>query len=250
MFIEYGRLSTMVYEMTKPVARSLDGDIEYYYEKLKNVNGKILEAGVGTGRMLIPFSQKGLLIEGIDLSEEMLSQCRNNMEKHGVHSHVFQGDLTNLNIETRYEAIMMPTGSFCLLPKAMIKDVLGSFYTHLTETGKLILDIELPMWFKEQEVSISDFQITDDRGILFTSTAKEMNWHEQKVSYIHRYELVEKGIVTETELSQFSLYWYGIEEFKAILTEVGFEDISYTIGYEKNNSSSLVTFFANKRPNF
>ncbi|MDI5490119.1 class I SAM-dependent methyltransferase, partial [Salmonella enterica subsp. enterica serovar Cerro] len=67
-----------------------------------------------------------------------------------------------------------------------------------------------------------------------------------KVSYIHRYELVEKGIVTETELSHFTLYWYGIEEFKAILAEVGFTDITYTVGYEKNGESSLVTFFAKK----
>ncbi|MFI3683522.1 class I SAM-dependent methyltransferase [Vagococcus fluvialis] len=131
MFVEYGKLSTKVYELTKPVGKSLDGDIEYYYEKLKDVTGPILEAGVGTGRMLIPFIQKGLTMEGIDLSEEMLAQCRMNMNEHQVIGKVFQGDLTKLEIETRYEAIMMPTGSFCLLPKFMIKDVLKSFFKPL-----------------------------------------------------------------------------------------------------------------------
>ena len=246
MFVEYGKLSTKLYEITKPVGQSIDGDIEYYYEKLKSIKGPILEAGVGTGRMLIPFIQKGLNVEGVDLSEEMLNQCRRNIVEHQVEGTIFQGDLTQLDIETRYDAIMMPTGSFCLLPKMIIKDVLRSLLNHLTENGQLMIDIELPMWFKSDEVSVSNYSITEDTGILFTSTAQEMNWHEQKVSYIHRYELVEKGIITETEISNFTLYWYGIEEFKGILKEVGFADISYTIGYEKNESASLVTFFAKK----
>lgn len=36
MFKEYGELSTKLYEITKPVGYSMGGDIEYYYEKLKN----------------------------------------------------------------------------------------------------------------------------------------------------------------------------------------------------------------------
>ena len=246
MFVEYGKLSTKLYEITKPVGQSIDGDIEYYYEKLKSIKGPILEAGVGTGRMLIPFIQKGLNVEGVDLSEEMLNQCRRNIVEHQVEGTIFQGDLTQLDIETRYDAIMMLTGSFCLLPKMIIKDVLRSLLNHLTENGQLMIDIELPMWFKSDEVSVSNYSITEDTGILFTSTAQEMNWHEQKVSYIHRYELVEKGVITETEISHFTLYWDGIEEFKGILKEVGFADISYMIGYEKNESASLVTFFAKK----
>lgn len=246
MFVEYGKLSTQVYDITKPVGKSLDGDIEYYFEKLKDIKGTILEAGVGTGRLLIPFIQKGLDIEGIDLSEEMLEQCRINMKKNKVEGKVFQGDLTQLNIAKKYETIMMPTGSFCLLPKLIIKEVLKNFYAHLLENGQLMLDLELPIWFKDGEVSVSDFSMTEDSGILFTNIAKEMDWFEQKVSYVHRYELVEKGIVKETELSNFTLYWYGIEEFKGILSEVGFKDIKYTVGYEKNANSSLVTFFAKK----
>ncbi|HCM89485.1 MULTISPECIES: class I SAM-dependent methyltransferase [Vagococcus] len=246
MFIEYGKLSTKMYEITKPVGRSIDGDIEYYYEQLKGVKGLILEAGVGTGRMLIPFIQDGLQVEGVDLSAEMLKQCRVNMEKANIVGNIYKGDLTKLNLEKKYESIIMPTGSFCLLPRGIIKDVLKSLKNHLTSNGKLILDIELPSWFTPGEVLISNFPLSNNEGILFTSTAKEMDWHEQKVSYIHRYELIEDGIVKDTEISDFCLYWYGIREFEALLTTVGFTNISYTIGYGKNESASLVTFFAEK----
>lgn len=47
MFIEYGKLSTIVYNHTKKVRTSLDGDLEFYSNILKNTKGKILEAGVG-----------------------------------------------------------------------------------------------------------------------------------------------------------------------------------------------------------
>lgn len=244
MFVEYGKLSTKMYEITKPVGHSIDGDIEYYYEQLKNVQGLILEAGVGTGRMMIPFIQKGLQVEGVDLSREMLNQCQLNMDKAGVVGNIYQGDLTKLDLEKQYEAIIMPTGSFCLLPRVIIKDVLTSLRNHLKDKGTLILDIELPAWFNPGEVTVSEFPLSDDEGLLFTSTAQEMDWHEQKVSYIHRYELIEKGIVKETEISNFTLYWYGIKEFEELLRRVGFVDISYRVGYEKNNTASLITFFA------
>lgn len=246
MFVEYGKLSTKLYELTKPVGHSIDGDIEYYYEKLKTCQGPILEAGVGTGRMMIPFIQKGLNIEGVDLSKEMLAQCQINMDKAGVSGTLHQGDLTHLSLKKEYDAIMMPTGSFCLLPRVIIHDVLISFYNHLKNQGQLVVDIELPMWFKLDEVSVTNYPLSKDQGILFTSTAKEINWHEQKVSYIHRYELLEQGVIKETELSNFTLYWYGMEEFKEMLAKVGFSNINYTIGYEKNNQASLITFFATK----
>ena len=246
MFIEYGKLSTKLYEMTKPVGFSIDGDIEYYYDKLKNCSGTILEAGVGTGRMMIPFLQKGLDIEGVDLSKEMLEQCEINMAKADVTGILYQEDLTRLNLNKQYEAIMMPTGSFCLLPREIIQDVLASFFKHLKKSGQLLIDIELPMWFKSDEVSVANYSLSEDQGILFTSTAKEMDWQEQKVSYIHRYELVEKGIVKETELSHFTLYWYGIKEFEEMLLKTGFSEISYEIGYGKNSQASLITFCAKK----
>ena len=43
MFIEYGELSTKLYELKHPVGTSFDGDLDYYYLQLKNVKGKLLE---------------------------------------------------------------------------------------------------------------------------------------------------------------------------------------------------------------
>jgi len=114
---EYGRLSTMFYEYSKPVGHSIDGDIEYYSGRLEHISGRILEAGVGTGRVLIPLIKKGLTIDGIDSSPAMLEQCRINLETHECTASLYEQDLTASSLPHRYEAIIMPAGSFCLLPR-------------------------------------------------------------------------------------------------------------------------------------
>ncbi len=245
MFKEYGELSTMLYEHTKPVGFSIDGDIEYYTEKLKNLSGRVLEAGVGTGRMLIPLIKYGITIDGVDISAEMLLQCKANMEKHNVTAELYEQDLTALSLPHKYDAIIMPAGSFCLLPRERIQEVLALFHNHLNIGGKVIIDLEMPSHFKEGRADTSSFPITDDTGILLSVVNGKIDWIAQKTSSVNIYELVEKGEVTKTEISNFTLYWYGISEFEMRLTLAGFKDCVYETGYG-NNQSEIVTFIAFK----
>jgi len=246
MFKEYGELSTMLYEHTKPVGHSIDGDIEYYTEKLKRISGRVLEAGVGTGRMLIPLAQSGIMIDGVDISDEMLTQCKVNMEKYDVVADLYRQDLTKLSLPCKYDAIMMPTGSFCLLPKLQMKEILEGFYKHLNEGGKLIVDLEMPAGFLKGETTVSSFPLTGEKGIIMTNFSEQIDWLAQKTSYISKYELVENGEVTKTEFSNFVLYWYGITEFEMLLARVGFEHFEYEIGYG-GNQTQIITFTAVKR---
>lgn len=246
MFKEYGKLSSLMYELTKPVGSSLNGDLEYYLEKLQAVNGPILEAGVGTGRLFIPFLQKGLQMEGLDLSQEMLAQCQKNLEQAGLTASIWQADLTNWSAEKQYAAIIMPTGSFCLLPNKKVESVLANFYRQLQPAGKLIIDLELPVWYDKNQLDLREIPIDDTSGILFTGTPQQFDWHQQKTSYLHRYELVKNGTVLETELSHFELAWYGLREFSLLLEKANFKNIHYELNYNKQEAGSLITFLAEK----
>jgi len=246
MFKEYGELSTILYEHTKPTGRSVGGDIEYYSEKLKGISTRILEAGVGTGRFLIPLIQKGLKVDGVDLSAEMLAQCKVNLDKHRVVAELYQQDLTNMSLPNKYGAIIMPTGSFCLLPKNIIGDVLASFYNHLNEGGVLAIDLLLPVDFKSGKVESYACTLDNGTGILFTSNSQDIDWVSQKTSYIHRYELLRDGEIQKSEISNFTLYWYGISEFEMLLKLAGFTKICHVFGYGDESQQSLITFTATK----
>ncbi|WP_066186557.1 class I SAM-dependent DNA methyltransferase [Gracilibacillus timonensis] len=246
MFKEYGELSTKLYEHTKPIGHSIDGDIEYYEQKLTNRQGPILEAGVGTGRMLIPFLKKGIAIDGVDLSFDMLDQCKKNMQTHQVDTNLYQQDLMQLSLPKTYDTIIMPTGSFCLLPKHHIDVLLQNIYQSLAKGGQFIFDILFPANFKANETAINRYTLTKDSGILFTSVSKEMNWIEQQVSYIHKYELLHQGTIQQTEISHFTLFWYGLNELNMLLKNAGFSRVDDEMDYGKAQSGSIVTFIAEK----
>ena len=247
MFKEYGELSTILYEHTKPPGHSVGGDIEYYAGQLKGISAPILEAGVGTGRVLIPLISQGLEVDGVDLSPEMLAQCRINLEKHGLCAELFQQDLTNMSLPNKYGAIIMPTGSFCLLPRNLVRDVLASFFNHLADHGKIIIDLLLPVDFVKGETKSGSYPLEGSTGILSTSHSKDIDWVAQKISYIHRYELLKDGEVQKTEVSHFVLHWYGISEFEMMLAAAGFSEINHVFGYGNDNRSHLITFTAIKK---
>lgn len=206
LFKEYGELSTILYEHTKPVGHSINGDIEYYLKELRTVAGRVLEAGVGTGRMFIPLIENGIKVDGVDVSEDMLRQCKLNMEKYNIKGDIFKQDLKLLSLPYKYDAIIMPTGSFCLLERENIQQILNLFYSHLNIGGKIIIDLEMPIDFKNDDIALKSFPLNDEKGIIFTDYSEKIDWLNQKVSYIHKYELVENGKITKTEISNFILY--------------------------------------------
>ena len=244
MFRDYGELATVLYELTKPAGFSVIGDIEYYTEKLKCLTSPILEAGVGTGRMLVPLIQSGLSVDGTDISDEMLARCRLNMEKAGISGDLYRQDLRSLDLPKKYGAIIIPTGSFCLIPHESAKDVLKSFYDHLEPGGRVLVDIIFPTDFVKGETKIKSYPLTSSEGILYSSTNLEIDWFKQKATRIIKYELLRDGLLEKTEVSNFTLYWFGIQEFWMMLESVGFTEVSYEFNYGAGGEPELVTFIA------
>ena len=92
MLSYYSKLSSEVYDIDKYVGLSF-GDVEFYSDRLASYTGNILEPGVGTGRILIPLLEKGLKVDGFDVSSEMLKVCRNNCVKRGLNPKLFEGKM-------------------------------------------------------------------------------------------------------------------------------------------------------------
>lgn len=54
-------------------------DVAFFVELAQATGGPVLEAGCGTGRVLIPTARAGYEITGLDLSSAMLAVCRANL---------------------------------------------------------------------------------------------------------------------------------------------------------------------------
>lgn len=244
----YSKLSSEVYDIDKYVGLSF-GDVEFYSDRLASCTGNILEPGVGTGRILIPLLEKGLKIDGFDVSKDMIKICRNNCKKRGLNPKLFEGNMESVSLETEYEAVIVPTGTFLLLHKREDSlNALKNFYNHLSDGGRLIIDIFLQTDLTIGNVSTRTWETQDGGMITLESKIVEVDYISQYTISHNRYERWNNGELTQTELERFPLRWYGVEEFKTILKQIGFEDIiisaDYKHGKYPESSTQTITFEA------
>ncbi|MRN53970.1 class I SAM-dependent methyltransferase [Paenibacillus monticola] len=238
-FSYYGELCTEVYDLTKKIGQNSDRDIEYYRNRLKQCEGRILEAMTGSGRVLIPLLESGLIVDGIDYSPEMLASCRQRCEERGLVAHLYQSDLEELSLPESYEAIIIPGGSFMLIENREVSiKVLKRLYEHLQPGGRLILDFFLPDTnFECGPVGgTSTFSLPNGDSITMDSTLVEADIYSQcKVTYL-KYEKWRNGALIQTELQRFAIRWYGVEEFKLILESIGFSEVVVSADFDYNQT--------------
>lgn len=140
----YGPLCTEVYNITKPIGGYYP-DVPYYIKHLDKIGGRILEVMVGTGRLLIPLLKAGFNVEGIDASPDMLACCRKHCAAKGLEPVLHEGDVENLELPGKYNAIVVSFGSFMLLEKRSAAiAALQAFAQHLEPQGRIFI-VELPI---------------------------------------------------------------------------------------------------------
>lgn len=230
MMENYLNLSALYYDLTKPIGKSLDGDLEFYYEHIKDEK-KILEAGVGTGRLLIPYLQKGLNIDGIDLSEEMLSICKDKCDEYKVSTMLMQGSVIDYKFN-KYDAIIIPTGTFCLFPQ--IDRVLKNFYDSLNDEGFILFDTIFPNEFKLNETFTYPVDLDHDNDLILKDNHQSIDWIKQTTTELLTYELWEKGKLVESEYQKFVIHWYSVREMMLLLEKSGFANVEIFGDYKKN----------------
>jgi SAM-dependent methyltransferase len=244
----YNRLSSEFYDLDKPVGHSF-GDIEFYLERLEGCSGRILEPATGTGRILIPLLEKGLQVDGFDSSAEMMSICRANCEERDLHPLLFEAEMESFEVDAKYDAIIIPAGTFLLLHQREDSiQALKNFYNHIAHDGRLIVDLFLQTEVSIGETSTRTWECPNGDVITLENKVVEIDHiHQYTISH-GRYEKWRQGTLLQTELERFPLRWYGVEEFKLMLEEIGFQNIvissDYNYGQYPEAPRKAITFEA------
>lgn len=92
------------YDVIYAYLRTVDRD--YFLRKIKEVQGPVLEIGVGTGRFFIDALSGGADIYGIDVSPTMLHQLYQKLGKEHHHRVVLQ-DARTLNLGRQFNLIVV-----------------------------------------------------------------------------------------------------------------------------------------------
>lgn len=118
-------------------------DLEFYRSIARESGGPVLEAGCGSGRVLLRILQDGIHIDGFDPSEAMLDLLQKRATDQRLKADVWVGDFTS--IEKEYTSIISPFNSVMhLLTQEEQIEAFTNLYRHLQPEGVFAFDVVNP----------------------------------------------------------------------------------------------------------
>lgn len=230
----YKELCTEFYDIDKPNAPK--EAFEFYLHYAQQAKGSILEPMCGSGRFLLPLLEHGFPIDGVDASDDMLEACRKKGRLHGLTPMLFKQLLHQLDLPQRYELVMIPAGSFCLITDPLqIQESLRRLHAHMVPGATFVLEIEQLMPQVPQDEPWGGRWVNrSDGGKIVISWLSHYNPTERVSHSLHRYELIKDGRLLETEWEEFDIRFYETSEFSKLLESAGFTDVKTMKAYGNN----------------
>jgi SAM-dependent methyltransferase len=106
-------------------------------------NGRVLELGIGTGRIAIPLADQGIEVHGIDSSPAMVEQLR--AKPGGADIPVFIGDMADVAVDGEYELVFIVFNTFFMLPSQDAQvQCFRNVAAHLAPRGRFLIHAFIP----------------------------------------------------------------------------------------------------------
>lgn len=216
----YGRLCSLYYDLQEKYAGVSEVD---FYASFIKTGDRVLEAMVGSGRLLIPLLQQGYTLDGVDNSPSMLARCRERCKEFKLVSPLYEQSLEELALGSTYNVVIIAMGPFQLIAdKALALQALQKIHAHMATGGVLLIDMFVPDVIDTDKRSAVTLRIDNNTELRFASRYFFYE-KEQYVEALCTYELLKNGFMyaREEELMQFT--WYTDNEFADLLNKAGFD---------------------------
>jgi SAM-dependent methyltransferase len=204
-------------------------DNEFFFEQIRQSGGKILEAGVGTGRFFMDALGMGTDIYGLDISEPMINVLIEKLDTEHAHRISIQSIL-DFEFDFQFDLVIAPFRVMMhLTEKEEQLEAINNVYRHLKPGGKFIFDAFMPD-LKQLITGLenhTDFEAEYEPGRKLTRTVStrpelinqlinvtfEFEWEEEEgmkterwdtsLRFFFRYELehlIERSMFDEYEI--------------------------------------------------
>ncbi len=119
-------------------------DIEVFAALAEKIGGPVLDAGCGTGRLLVPMLESGIDADGSDAAPDMLTLCGEALAVRGLQCRLYPQAMHELDLERAYRTILI-CGAFGLGgSRADDLEGLRRVRHALQAGGALVMDHYLP----------------------------------------------------------------------------------------------------------
>lgn len=237
-----------------------DGPEIDYFGQLVERGQPALDAGCGTGRLLLPWLRAGLDVDGCDVSADMIDLCRARTEREGFGPTLFVQALHELDPPRRYRTIVV-CGVFGLgTTRLQDQAALCRLHDALEPGGTLLLDNEVPYnnpsqwrkWTKEERDGLprpwpergTCKRTADGTEYELRSRTTAMDPLDQTISMEIRAEKRREGVLVAADEHEISMRSYFRDELLLMLDRAGFVDVvvhgDYTDAEPKADDAFLV----------
>lgn len=219
-----------------------EDDVGFFRDAIERCGEPALDAGCGTGRLLLPFLRSGMDVDGSDVSGDMLGWCATKAEAEGLSANLYTQAMHELELPRRYRTVIV-CGAFGLGgTRALDLEGLRRIHAHLQPGGTLLMDhhladrdsdygwalaegLDLPLSWPEQ----GDRRRTSNGVELDLRTRLlEADPIERTITReICAREFVD-GAEVRNETNSIVICGYSTTEVESMLEGVGFGDIRVT----------------------
>lgn len=135
----FARFYDLIYHKMRDSA-----DADFFQNEACRAKGKVLEIGVGTGRHFMNAMERGADIYGIDISESMLNQLYDKLNRN-EHYRVSRQNMIDFRFDLKFSLIMAPFRVIMHIPdKSDQLQAINNVYDHLEKDGRFIFDTFVP----------------------------------------------------------------------------------------------------------
>ncbi|HET7572954.1 MAG TPA: class I SAM-dependent methyltransferase [Gaiellaceae bacterium] len=194
-----------------PWSASVVEDVSFYVDEALAAGGRLVELGVGTGRIAIPTAMAGAHVIGVDSSRGMLDVCAERAREAGVDGllDLRLGDLRRPPVEERVPLVTCPFRAYLhLRDDGERLEALRAAHALLEPGGRLVFDVFAP----------SREDVEETHGV----------WLEREPGIFERadWDLAEQTLTLSVRgpqgESRMTLWWLEPQRWQALLAEAGF----------------------------
>lgn len=212
----------LVADLYAPLRSAGAPDPEPYVRFVRRSGEPALELGCGDGDPLLDLRERGLDVDGLDSSPDMLERCRANAAARGLAVALHESPMQDMELPRHYRSIYLAGPSFNLL----IDDdtawrALTRIRAHLEADGSALIPLFVPPRVLPRELGVPRTHITEDGATLrFTITGVSRD-DGARVQVVHtRYERERDGEVEAVE-REWVLHWHTQESFRQLVGDAG-----------------------------
>jgi len=230
------------------------GDEIDYYRRFVQAGQPALDAGCGAGRLLVPWLEAGLDVDGCDASADMIDRCRERAYAAGLDPTLFVQALHELDLPRRYRTIVV-CGVFGLgSTRAQDEEALRRLHAALQPGGTLLLDIEVPWanarlwrrWTREERAGLpTSMPEWGERRNAPDGSERALRSRTVSVDPLDQSVVLEieagkwqDGTLAGEECYELSMRMYFRDELRMLFERTGFADVEVSAAYSGASPSA------------